>query len=199
MVTGIKTYVIMYINKQNEVVLSSSKIGWLAVNGKMHRKVYVIIYNNEGRFFPETVTGGLWRAIWMKCFANVEEIYIIKRHEGRGFLPPLTFLDLFKMSTLVSPCCLAWRSLRINEDWTEPGKQKSRLRWANARDLRSPASKFIQEIQERFSAQKSTVSLFSIHTHQTHSHPHVTLNSSPLPLAEKNGQNELENSMFYML
>ena len=34
------------------------------------------------------------------------------------------------------------------------------------------------------SAQKSTVSLFSSDTHQTHSHPVVTLNSSPLPLAE---------------
>ena len=68
----------MYENKQYVGMLTPRKNGWLPGNGKVLRKVYVIIYNNEVVFFcPKLATGGLWKAIWMKCYADVEEIYRI--------------------------------------------------------------------------------------------------------------------------
>ena len=50
-------------------------------------------------------------------------------------------------------------------------------------DHANRVSQCAEQKELSLSAPKSTVTLFTPHTHQTHNHPHVTLNSSPLPLS----------------
>ena len=51
-------------------------------------------------------------------------------------------------------------------------------------DQATRVSEWAEQKGLSLSAPKSTVTLFTPHTHQTHTHPQVTLNSSPLPLSE---------------